>query len=346
MATIKPSSLHKGDTVGVVAPSDAVEKTGVERSAEIVKSWGLRIKYGKHIFAKVGDFMAGTPEERMEDLRSMIYDPEVKAIWCASGGYAVTEVMSVFDRQTLDYLKTNPKWFIGYSDICLILNALTSFKMVSVMGPTLWGLSDWDNESQDTIRKILMGESIIGLGTNYEWRSGVLGTVEGTLVVSNLELLIFSFGTKFDPLMYGGSGDVILGLEEWEIEKSTLQRQLDIILSHKRAGRIKAMFVSRLVGINELSYPKWGKKVTTEGLITQKIKKIGLPLAFCEDFGHAEWDHGSLAAIKYHFRHFMNRKFIAIPNGIQARLTVGEKECKLEYLESICNTPVTILEKN
>ena len=330
---IKPGCLKLGDVVGVVAPSDAVDKAGVEVSAEIVKKWGLKMKYGKHVFAKVGDFMAGTPEERMEDLKTMIFDPEVKAIWAASGGYAVTEVMPVFDREVINHLRTNPKWFIGYSDTCLILNALNSFKLVSVMGPGLWGLTEWDAESQEQMRKILMGEAVAGIDEKHKWKAELPGVAEGRLVVSNLELLIFSFGTRFDPLMYGGEGDILLGLEELDIEKSTLQRQVDIILAHKRAKRIKGVVVGRLTNLKEKSYPKWGEKVTPQGLIAARVKKFGVPLAFCEDFGHADWDYGPFAQMK---KHFMNRTFLAIPNGIRARLTVGEKECKLEYLESVC----------
>jgi len=56
---IKPHALKVGDTVGVVAPSDAVERKGVEKSLGVVKAWGLKVKVGGHVYAKVGDFMAG-----------------------------------------------------------------------------------------------------------------------------------------------------------------------------------------------------------------------------------------------------------------------------------------------
>ena len=55
---IKPKALKGGDTVGVVAPSDAVEKAGMEESLEVIKSWGLKVKMGKHVYSKVGDFAA------------------------------------------------------------------------------------------------------------------------------------------------------------------------------------------------------------------------------------------------------------------------------------------------
>lgn len=333
---IKPFALKIGDTVGVVAPSDAVEKKTLEEAGEIVKKWGLKLKYGKHVYAKVGDFMAGTPEERIEDLKTMIFDPDVKAIWAAAGGYAATEVLPVFNKETIGHLKDHPKWFIGYSDVCLLLNALMSFKFVSVTGPCLWGLPDWDRESQETIRKMIFGETVEGILEKAKWQPAVTGVASGKLLFDDLETLIFSFGTRYDPIMYG-SGDIILGIEELDIEKSTLQRQIDIIFNHKRASRIKGIFVGRLVNIKELSYPEWGLKLSPQEIILGRVKKKGIPMAFCEDLGHPVWDYGMFAGIK---KHFMNRKFLSIPNGIEARLTVGEKECKLEYLEPICQNIV------
>lgn len=328
----KPKCLRSGDVVGVVAPSDAVEKEDVKISSHILEKWGLKVKWGKHVFAKVGDFMAGSAEERMEDLQSMIFDPEVRVIWAATGGYAVTEVMPLFTKEVIAQLQKDPKWFIGYSDVCMILNMLSSFKMTSLMGPSLWGLKDWDKESQETMKKMLFGEELAGIEAKAKWKPVIRGEAVGRMLGEDLELLILSFGTRFDPLMYG-EGDVILALEELDIDKSTLQRQIDIVLSHKRAGRIKGVVVGRLVNIRELSYPEWGKKVTARDLITQRVKKFGVPLAFCEDFGHAEWDYPPFEEVK---KFFYNRKFLTIPNGVNAKLTVGEKECKLEYLEKAC----------
>ncbi|MEK9200804.1 MAG: LD-carboxypeptidase, partial [Patescibacteria group bacterium] len=68
---VRPVALRTGDTVGVIAPSDAVEKKSLEKSAEIVRRWGLKLKFGKHIYSKVGDFSAGTADERIEDLKTM-----------------------------------------------------------------------------------------------------------------------------------------------------------------------------------------------------------------------------------------------------------------------------------
>jgi hypothetical protein len=56
-------------------------------------------------------------------------------------------------------------------------------------------------------------------------------------------------------------------------------------------------------------------------------------MAFCDDFGHADWDGGFLGGVK---KYLSNRRFISVANGVKARLTVGDGTGKLEYLEDIC----------
>jgi muramoyltetrapeptide carboxypeptidase len=331
---IKPPPLKIGDVIGVVAPSDAVEKEDLEKGIEVIKEWGLKAKIGKHVYSKVGDFAAGTPEERIEDFNAMVYDPEVKVIWAAVGGYAATEILPVCCPPAVAHLKANPKFIIGYSDTTIISNAFFSFGLPTIMGPNIAGLYEWDKKSQEFLRKILFGEPVVGIDRSANWDSAVSGVAEGKILASNLEGLILSFGTRFDPLMYS-RGNVILCLEELDIDKSTLQRQIDTVLNHKRAARIKGVVIGRLTNIMEVSYPEWGKKVTPEGLITDRVKKFGVPLAFCHDFGHPEWIYGKFTQLKYYMS---NKTFLSLPSGVSARLTVNENICKLEYLELACTT--------
>jgi muramoyltetrapeptide carboxypeptidase len=146
MKFVKPLVIRVGDVVGVIALSDIVERWYVKRGAEIIESWGLKVKLGKHLFAKLGDFSAGTASERREDVWAMINNPEVKLVRAAIGGYAVNEVLPVFTKEVMAKLRRQPKWFIGYSDACLILNTVSSFGMVNLHGPNLVGLGDWGEE--------------------------------------------------------------------------------------------------------------------------------------------------------------------------------------------------------
>ena len=93
MNILKPKKLKTGDTIGVIAPSGVVEANGLEAGVRLLEKWGFKIKLGKHIFNKVDDYSAGTPQERREDFENMVTDPEIKAITCADGGYAASSVL-------------------------------------------------------------------------------------------------------------------------------------------------------------------------------------------------------------------------------------------------------------
>ena len=330
---VKPAALQKGDVIGVIAPSDAIEKKYINANIKLAQEWGLRVKLGKHLFSMVGDFAAGTAEERREDIIKMIDDPEVKVIWAAEGGYAATEVLPVFTKEIVQKLRQNPKWFIGYSDVCVLLNALMSFRIVSLQGPNFSGIAEKDSKSQTWLRKILFGEVGLEIGSDASWRSFISGQAEGTLLVSNLESLIVTLGTRYDPLMHG-SGDLILAIEDWWVEKSTLQRQIDMILNHKRANRIKGIILGRFVGIGEYSYPAWGRKVTAESLIEGRVRLRGdgMPLAQLNDFGHQlepNWLEEKFPKLQ------KPQRFLALPNGIKVRYTVDAASARLQFLESI-----------
>ena len=330
---VKPAALMKGDVVGVIAPSDAIEKKYIKDNIKLVQDWGLKIKLGKHLYSMVGDFAAGTPEERREDILKMIDDPEVKVIWAAEGGYAATEVLPVFSKEVIQKLRQNPKWFIGYSDVCVLLNALMSFRIASIQGPNFSGIIDKDQKSQDWLRRMLFGETGLEIGSEANWKSFISGQAEGKLLVSNLDSLVATLGTRFDPLMHG-SGDLILGLEEWWIEKSTLQRQIDMILNHKRASRIKGIILGRFIGIGEYSYPAWGKKVTAESLIEGRVRfsGAGILLAQLSDFGHSisqNWLEEKFPKLA------RPQTFLALPNGIKVKFTVDASSGRLQFLESI-----------
>ena len=125
----------------------------------------------------------------------------------------------------------------------------------------------------------MFGEKVFGIEPSAKWTAGVDGVAEGKVLYNNLETLIDSFGTRFDPIMYG-QGDLILVVEELDVNKSTLQRQIDIIFNHKRANRIKGFVMGRMINVNEMSYPKWGRKLSPKTWFWAESKTTKFPWPF------------------------------------------------------------------
>lgn len=114
MNLIKPKKLEKGDTISIIAPSGGVESDeNLLRATAYIKSLGYNVKWGKNVL-KTNKYLAGTDNERLEDLHNAFKDKEINAIIALRGGYGAIRLINKIDY---NLIKQNPKIFAGYSDI-------------------------------------------------------------------------------------------------------------------------------------------------------------------------------------------------------------------------------------
>ncbi|WP_066069006.1 S66 peptidase family protein [Neobacillus soli] len=198
MNVVKPNRLKKGDTVGVIAPASPPNLENLERGIHFLTELGLKVKRGKSI-TNVYGYLAGTDQERLEDLHDMFADSEVKAIICACGGYGTGRIASDIHY---DMIKKNSKIFWGYSDITFLHTAIRQQTgLVTFHGPMLG--SDIGKEGTHRLSKdgflqlfdpkeLTYGEEISPIEVLID------GTASGALVGGNLSLLVSTLGTKFD----------------------------------------------------------------------------------------------------------------------------------------------------
>lgn len=138
MQTIKPLRLNKGDTMGIISPSQAIDISAVagtfEQGIKKIESWGYKVKVGKNARNKYF-YSAGTPQERTDDLHQMFRDPEVKAILMSIGGDTANEVLPLLD---FSLIKQHPKIIMGMSDGTTLLTPITDKTgLVTFYGPDL-----------------------------------------------------------------------------------------------------------------------------------------------------------------------------------------------------------------
>lgn len=127
MNIIKPNKLKKGDTISIIAPAGNVDKDKILTSVKYFESLGYKTKLGNNIF-KSDRYLAGSDKDRLEDLHNAFSDKEVKAIFCARGGYGSIRLINKIDY---DLIKNNPKIFCGYSDITAL--SLMFFKRTGLI---------------------------------------------------------------------------------------------------------------------------------------------------------------------------------------------------------------------
>ncbi|WP_257208034.1 LD-carboxypeptidase, partial [Bacillus pseudomycoides] len=87
-----PNALKQGDTVMVIAPSGPPTPENVLKGVNVLKEMGLSVIIGKSVYEKYG-YLAGGDQVRLDDIHEAFSNTEVKAIFCARGGYGSARLL-------------------------------------------------------------------------------------------------------------------------------------------------------------------------------------------------------------------------------------------------------------
>ena len=109
--------LKKGDTIGIIALSGDVEREKIENAKIHFEELGYKVILSKNIFQK-NRYLAGSDEEKIEELHSFFKNSEIKLILAARGGYGGIRLVN---KLNYELIKSNPKPVCGFSDVTSIL---------------------------------------------------------------------------------------------------------------------------------------------------------------------------------------------------------------------------------
>lgn len=197
MNIIKPNKLKKGDTIAIIAPAGNVEKDKILNSVRYFENLGYKIKLGKNIFNQ-DRYLAGTDEERLSDLHEAFADNEVKAIFCARGGYGSIRLINRIDYELI---RNNPKIFCGYSDItALSLMFLKKSGLITYSAPMPKGdfqPNDIDKFTEYNFWNALTNNSLTVETPNLKTYKG--GDAQEILWGGNLATICSLCGLDFIP---------------------------------------------------------------------------------------------------------------------------------------------------
>lgn len=277
---IQPPYLKAGDTVAIVATSGILKNRNevIEKSKALLKSWGLHVVIGKHLYSKANHF-AGTDDERCEDFQNALDDPKISAIWCARGGYGAVRIL---DKLNYTKFKKKPKWLIGYSDITALHNQIHNVgveSIHSIMCSSLQTDLETIKETLSTFKNTLFGNSLSY--TLEASKYNKKGMASGQLVGGNLTMLHTMLGssTSIDT-----SGKILF-IEEIGEYRYHIDRMLQ---SLKRAGyfnNCKGVILGDFTKTKTNTTP-WG--TTTQQLIIDALAEYDFPIAFNMPTGHGK----------------------------------------------------------
>ena len=270
-----PSFLNPGDTVQIIAPSGPfLELSSLEKGIEIWSSKGYDIVLGKSWNACHG-YLAGTDDQRLNDLLEALQNPECKAIMPLRGGYGCVRLFETKQLNTL--LAKHPKWIIGFSDITVLLWKLASINIQSIHGPVLTTLCNEPNWSIERLFTYIQGSNLPPL-KGKGWGGGIS---QGILLPANLTVATHLLGTPLQPSFNGA----ILALEDigedpYRIDRILTQWKLMGIL-HKIHGIVLGSFSQ----CNTFSKnPSW----TVEEVLRNRLSDLNIPIVSNLPFGHGK----------------------------------------------------------
>ncbi len=273
---IQPSELKPGDAAALIAPARAVTREEMQAFAVWCQQKNLVLKEGKHLYGRFHQY-SGTTAERAEDFKTAWLDPEIKAVFCARGGYGSVHIADTLSDQDL---LANPKWLIGFSDITTLHLKLNKLGLQTLHAPMPihWGkVHEHTTENIERVERILFEQKVeIELNNQLIYNKKEF---KGTLLGGNLSLLYASLGTPEQP----NSEGAVLFLEDLDEYLYHIDR---MIMALKRAGVLSGLNALVVGGMSDMRDNAVPFGYTAEQIIYNSVQEYGYPVIFHFPAGH------------------------------------------------------------
>jgi muramoyltetrapeptide carboxypeptidase len=268
-----PPYLKKGDTIGIVCPAGFMPAKKLATAIGVIENyWGYRVRLG----ATVGHqyhYFSGTDEERLDDLQSMMDDPDVKAILCGRGGYGTGRII---ERLDFSKFRKHPKWIIGFSDITILHAHLFSrYRIASLHAPMANAFNDdgYKNEYVQSLRAALQGKKGRYPASCHPFNHP--GKATGLLVGGNLALVAHLVGTSSDFDTRGK----ILFLEDVGEYLYNIDRMMYQLKRSGKLDHLAGLVFGKFSDVKDTETP-FGK--TADEILHDIVKEYRFPI--CYDF--------------------------------------------------------------
>lgn len=278
--------LSKGDQVAIIAPASPPKSSDWMLGVQVLIDWGLEVVFApNHLEKHFG--LAGTDEQRRQDLQWALDDPSIKAIFPIRGGYGCSRIIDSLDFTNF---KQQPKWIIGFSDITALLLHVENMGFPSIHGPMPHNFLQIGGEAAlENLHTLLFkGQLTIQTSTNQLNRQGICS---GEIIGGNLSLIVHLIGTSSFPNLTGK----ILLLEEVGERLYHVDRML---VQLKRAGALSNLSGLIVGGFTDCEEAPLEIGKNANELILEHTADYSYPIAFDFPSGHIPNNQPVLMGIK------------------------------------------------
>ena len=294
-----PKLLQPGDRLCVISPSGTLrEQETFHQGVAVWRQRGYEVELLPGYDQRWG-YLAGTDEQRRQQLKTAWVSDRYQAILCARGGYGGTRLLEQWQWPTAR-TSTNPKWLIGFSDITSLLWSLVDIGVSGVHGPLLTTLAQEPDWSVQRLFDWVEGRTLAPL----QGEGWVKGVTRGMLLPANLTVATHLLGTAHCPEFNG----VILALED----VGEAPYRLDRFLTHWRMTGALAKVAGVALGrFSKCEPPEAVPSLTVAEVLRDRLCDLNIPVVAELPFGH----YGANAALPV--------GVMATLNGTTGTLAVG-----------------------
>jgi muramoyltetrapeptide carboxypeptidase len=267
-----PKALNFGDTIGIVAPAGAFDKSRFDMGIARIHEMGFATKVDEGVYERCG-YLAGDDQHRAAQFNAMAADDQVQAIMCARGGYGVLRIL---DKLDYSVFSNYPKPLVGFSDITALHQAIQlRTGLITFHGPMVTTIAFSDSATQRSWRQTLTG------GFDYstalsELRILNAGSADGILTGGNLATLCHLIGT---PYAVDYSGAILLiedvGEAPYRIDRMLTQMKMSGVLDD-----ISGLIVG--------TFENCGPSDDIDALVMDRFRDFDIPIISGMPVGHGK----------------------------------------------------------
>lgn len=267
--------------IQILSPSACVEAEKIQLAAARLERLGHQVTISQHAFAQYR-YLAGTTQNRIDDLKEAFLNDDIDAIWCARGGTGAAQLLPYLDTWMLK------KPLIGYSDSTVLLNYIAMHGGQSLHAPVFQEIASKNLDGMPLASDALEVIRLLSMDQPSHYAISAVNAVahqhqhiiDCKILGGNLTTLCSLQGT---PYALELQQDCILMLEDVGEPYYRIERSLVQLLQSIDTSKLKAVVLGDFYQCPQKNVPH-----SLNLIIAEHLDPLQIPLYECQWFGHGE----------------------------------------------------------
>lgn len=318
-----PSGVRQTGKAALIGPATRIKPGIVEGLMRLYEEkpeempGAELIVYPSALDANACGSYAASLGQRVADFTDAWSRDDVDLVICARGGYGCVHMLDYLDPE---FIKTHPKWLVGFSDVSALHALLHKCGIASIHGGMAKQLVEDTDAGFGGYRKAFK-ELVESSFPSIKYRAdghpyNRAGEGRGVLLGGNLAVLNGLAGTPFDMMAAALTEDVILFIEDVSEPIYAVERMLYRLHLQGVLRKVRGILIGQ--------FTEWKSDRNHESMydmIRERFEEwsVSCPVAFDFPVGHNERNVPLVEGMVYSLRSDMNGVVLSVLNEKYSR---------------------------